>query len=165
MSSKNVMIICTDTYGKVFFKKLTNRLKNEKLIPNHRIYVERFNGPCSPKLERQLTIYACLREIDFVIIVADADGKPPTKIKKMIEVHIPAELKPSTGIVILEYEIEDWICISKGIRISDTKPSLILKQKEDYEKYKLCNYVSELKIGKLVSRCKSFYNFLKFLQH
>lgn len=158
------MILCTDTHGKLFFTNLINKLKNDGIIPNHRICIERFNGPCSQKLERQLKVYAHLRKIDFAVIVVDADGKPQKEIEKMIEIHIPTELKTLTGIVVLKYEIEDWLCISRGISIENAKPSIILKQREGYEKYRLCDYVSKLKIKKLIEECESFCKFIEFLK-
>lgn len=158
------MILCADTYGKSFFKKLTNRLKDEGLIPKFHICVDRFYGPCNPKMDRQMRVFAYLRQFSFFIIVVDADGRAQNKIRETIESHIGSELKASTITIVLDYEIEDWLCASGSICVKDNKPSIILKQIEGYEKFRLPDYVPKLDIEKLTKQCKSFCNFLKFLQ-
>ena len=161
--TRKVMILCTDTYGKRFFKKLTNRMKNEKLIPNYHVSVAKFYGPCNPKVDRQLRVFAFLRHFNSFIIVADADGKAQKKLQNAIESHISSKLKASTRTVILEYEIEDWLCVSEGICVKDNKPSIFLKQREGYEKYRLCDYVPKLNIERLTKECRSFCKFLECL--
>ena len=49
-----VMILCEDAYGRGFFKELTNRMKNEGLIPIFHVSVDRFYGACNTKLKRQV---------------------------------------------------------------------------------------------------------------
>jgi len=161
---RRLIILCADTYGKSFFKELTNRMKNESLIPNYHVSVAKFYGPCNSKLNRQITVFALLQKFNFFIIVADADGKSQKRVEKTIECHVSKKLKASTRFVILEYEIEDWICASKGMCIKGNKPSAILRQKEGYEKYKLCDYVSQLDIAKLTKECGSFCRFMECLK-
>lgn len=163
MSAK-LIILCEDTYGKEFFKALVLRLKKEGLVSNFPIATDRFYGPCNNKLERQMKVFACLREFNSFIVFADADGKRQEKILKKIECHVERGLKPLTKIIIFKYEIEDWLCASKGICIKDDKPSNILKQKGGYEKYRLPDYAPRLDIEKLSKESKSFCDFLSFLQ-
>jgi hypothetical protein len=162
MTPKKIMVLCEDTYGTEFFKELINRLKNEKFISaDMHVNAERFCGPCNTKLERQMKPMAMQRGYNFFMIVADADGKPVNEIKEKIKLHIPDNLKNKIHIVILEYEIEEWVCISLDMKI-DNKPSKTLKHKFNYQKYKLKEYVPKLDFKKL-KKCNSFNDFLKGL--
>ena len=157
-------ILCADTYGKEFFRLLLLRLKDDRLLPNFSFALDRFYGPCNTKLERQMRVFAYVRQINAFLVFVDADGKPQEKIRKDVACHVEPQLIASTRIIIFRYEIEDWICISKGIRIKDEKPSIILSRKEKYEKYKLPEYAAQLDIRKLTNECESFREFLEFAQ-
>jgi len=162
MTSK-IMVLCEDSYGTDFLKELINRLKSENIVPTGlHVNAERFYGPCNTKLERQIKPMAFQRGYNFFIIVADADGNPTEAVKKKIEYHVPNNFKDITRFVILNYEIEEWICISLNIEIND-KPSNILKRKFNYEKYKLKGYVPKLDFKKL-KKCRSFCDFVKELR-
>lgn len=161
---RNLMILSADTYGKAFFKDLTSRLKNEGLIPSYHVSATRFYGPCNSKVDRQLTVFAVLKGFDFFIIIADADGKPQKEVQRTIESHVSKKLKASTRTVVLEYEIEDWLCISKGLCFKNNKPSVVLNQREGYEKYRLCDYVNQLDFRRLSQECGSFCEFIKCLK-
>ena len=56
----------------------------------------------------------------------------------------------------------DWICYSLDIKITDQKPSSILKRHVNYEKYQLKKFVSRIDCSKL-STCTSFQQLESFL--
>lgn len=157
-------ILCNDTYGKAFFKLLTNRLKEEDYISNFHISVAKFYGLCNPKLDRQMRAFSCLRKYNYFIVIVDADGKPPLEIREKIECHFPKDIDTVNRVVVLENEIEDWICASEDIRLRDRKPSVILHHQRGYEKYRLPDYASRLDIERLREECASFQSFLQFLE-
>lgn len=66
-------------------------------------------------------------------------------------------------IILAEYEIEEWICISKDIKWKHSKPSDELKLKFGYMKSSLPKYAAELDFDKLGKNCKSFKAFLDAL--
>jgi len=157
------MIICEDRYGVGFFEQLANRLKNEGFIPGYlNVKAARFYGPCNTKLDRQIKALAYLSCFNFFLVVADADGESQQRVKERIEGHVPKELRNSCNTVVLRHEVEEWICYDKGIQIDD-KPSIILKEKEGYEKYKLDSYVAKLDINRLRKGCVSFCDFIECL--
>lgn len=158
------MILSEDSYGKGFFKELTNRLKNEQIISKFHVSVNRFYGPCNIKLEKQLKVYFELREFSNIIIFVDADGKSIEEIKRRIEIHIERCYEGSVKIIILKYEIEDWLCISENIKIRCNKPSKILKETKKYKKCRLKQYVPKLNFKKLCEECETFNDFLSILQ-
>jgi hypothetical protein len=154
------MVLCEDSYGTDFFKELINRLKSENMISDGlHVNTDRFYGPCNTKLKGQMKAITFQRGYNFFIIVADAHGKPANEIKSDIECHIPEDLKEITHMVILNYEIEEWICVSLNIKIND-KPSNILRRRFGYEKYKLKDYVPKLNFKRL-KNYQSFNEFIK----
>jgi hypothetical protein len=161
------MILCEDKYGVGFFKELTKRMKHENLIPNLHVSVAKFYGACNPKIERQMKAMAYLRNFDFFIIVVDADGKPERQLEEKIQYHISTKFTNSTRTVVLKYEIEDWLFISMGFPHTlisvNNKPSVILKEKKGYEKYKLKHNVPKLDFTRLIEECKSFCKFVECL--
>lgn len=158
--TRKIIVLCEDSYGVDFFKELINRLKEMNIVPEGlHVNAERFYGPCNTKLTRQMKAMGLLKDYNFFVIVADADGKPADDVRIKIECHIPNNLRNITHLVILKYEIEEWICISLDIKIND-KPSTILRHKFSYEKYKLKDYISKLNFEKL-KNCESFSDFVK----
>jgi hypothetical protein len=160
-----LLILSEDSYGKSFFSDLIKRLKDEGLISNFRLYVDRFYGPCNAKLERQLVTYREFKECDYFLIFQDSDGKPTTPIRERIEFHIDSSFSTSVKIIVLKCEIEDWLCLNEDIPIRNNKPSAILHQKQGYEKYRLKNYVPKLDIEKLRHICDTFAKFISFLEN
>lgn len=160
--TRKIMVLCEDSYGVDFFKDLIERLKKENVISKGlHIDTERFYGPCNTKLTSQMKVMVLLRDYNFFVIIADADGNPIDDVKSQIECHVPRDLRNITRFVILQYEIEEWICKSLNIKIND-KPSKILKHKFGYEKYKLRDYVPKLNFKRL-KNCESFSNFMNFI--
>jgi len=157
MSLRRV-ILCEDKYGGGFFKELISRLKNENMVPrNLGTDVAKFYGPCNVKLERQLKAMMMKRCRKFIIVV-DADGGNIGIVRNRVVQHIPHDLLNITNVVVLDCEIEDWICISLGMK-GNNKSSVILKHRLDYRKHKLKTYVSKLNIERLM-KCSSFSQFI-----
>jgi len=161
MSPRKV-ILCEDTYGKGFFKDLLNRLKSEGFVSTHLgVNVEMFYGPCNSKLGRQLKIMAYQKNCDFFIVFVDADGGNQAEVRERVDEHVPNHLRNVTCLIVFEYEIEEWLCFNFGIRIND-KPSVILKHRLGYEKYRLRSYVRKLDLHRLM-KCNTFHDFVNCL--
>lgn len=141
-----IKIFCEDSYGREFFKKLANRLKDENIISRGTgINTDRLRGLCSTKLRRILT--AALYSYNKVIIQVDAHGHRPAIVNKQVEQHIPVQRMKSACIVVLDYEIEEWLCFSEGLRVQGSpSPYEILKQRRQYEKHRLPSYAEKLNI-------------------
>lgn len=77
--------------------------------------------------------------------------------------HVPKEMITPVEIILAEYEIEEWICISKNLKWGHSKPSEELKNQFRYKKSSLPRYASELDFDKLIKKSKSFISFLKAL--
>lgn len=162
MSPRKV-IFCEDTYGKGFFKDLLDKLKKEGLVSTHLgVDIEKFYGLCNPKLGRQLKVLAHQRNRNFFIIVVDADGGNRAEARTKVVDHVPNSLRNVTHFIIFKYEIEEWLCFSLGIRIDD-KPSVILRHRLRYEKYRLRSYVPKLNLTRLMG-CSSFHDFVNYLR-
>jgi hypothetical protein len=151
-------ILCEDKHGGPFLKDLVNRLKNSKMITrSFSVNVAKFYGACNAKLRRQLIAESQVRVRRFVILV-DADGKNKTTIRSRVRQHVPSNLASITRIVVLDYEIEDWICVSLGINLN-SKPSILLEQRYGYKKHNLKSYVLKLDFQEL-QKCGSFCDFV-----
>lgn len=160
MSPKNV-VFCEDKYGGPFLRDLMNSLKNNNTIcRSSGVDISKFYGPCNVKLERQLLAKSRVRTCHFIVLV-DADGRDKASVRSRVFQHVPQRLASITRIVVLDYEIEDWICVSLGIRLN-RKPSVLLKQRFGYEKHNLKSYVPKLDIQRL-KKCVSFCDFLASL--
>jgi hypothetical protein len=160
MSPKRV-ILCEDKYGGPFLRDLTNRLKNTGLISrNVGVDTAKFYGACNVKLERQLLAMSQTKTCRFIILV-DADGRDKTSVRARVAQHIPRNLTGTTHTIVLDYEIEDWICAGLGIRFN-CKTAVLLKRRFGYEKYNLKSYVPKLDIQAL-QNCGSFCDFVKNL--
>ena len=156
MADCNIMIFTEDTYGRDFIKDLVARLKREGLIKSEiSVNVRRLAGVCNSKMQRQIKAAAITHR--RIIVIADADGKPIQEIRKRILYHVQSDLQDIVYTVILKYEIEEWICISLGLRTTK-KPSkeldeYIKKKEKDaksgYEKYMLPKFAGTLDISKL----------------
>jgi hypothetical protein len=73
-------------------------------------------------------------------------------------------------VIVFEYEAEEWICKSLGIRYgSYTKPSKALndwlrsKERKEHHKRDLPKFVSRLDLSLLNRNDKTFKNLIKFL--
>lgn len=165
----NFKVLCEDRYGIGFLEKLVDRMKNDQIIPTVPVSVTKFYGPCNPKTDRVLKTFAYMNNYDSFVFVADADGNPQMEVRNKVTQHIPTELQHSTDVVLLDYEIEDWLLVNEGIpwtlvsRIS--KPSTILRERIGYEKHRLRQYAQRLDIPKLRRQCRSFNEFVGCFNH
>lgn len=159
-----IKLIVEDFYGVEFLKKVIERLKETSLVNKNLIIPKPKHLPadCNKKLEEILEMFD--NTCDRIIIVLDGDG--PQNYGDRLEKaqsHVSNSMVTPVKIVLAEYEIEEWICISKNLKWKHSKPSEELKTKEGYEKYKLPKYASELNFGELQKKSKSFNDFLNAL--
>ncbi len=159
----NIKIISEDDYGGAFLKNVILQLKNKKLVGNISVKGSKPMRPlCNFKLDRILRSFdgSC----DKIIIMLDSDG-PENLEKRRVNVmrHKPDDLETPVEIILTDYEIEEWICISKNLKWKDSKPSDELKNQYGYIKSSLPKYASELDFDKLQRNCRSFKAFLNAL--
>jgi len=159
----NIKIISEDDYGGAFLKNVIAQLKNKKMIGNITVIASKPMRPlCNFKLDRILKSFDA--SCDKIIIILDSDGPQNYKSRYAnIERHVPDTLKTPVEIILTDYEIEEWICISKNIKWKHSKPSDELKLKFGYIKSSLPKYAAELDFDKLGKNCKSFKAFLDVL--
>lgn len=156
-----IKVFCEDAYGREFFKRLVNWLKDEKKVPRAlQMTVDRLAGLCNTKSERQIRAAASIS--DRIIVVVDAHGRQAEKVEREVLEHVPNRLRKNVQTIVLDYEIEEWVCVSRHLRFGN-KPSDTLKHQIDYEKYKLPSLVSELNFDILMNY-KSFAEFVKCLR-
>ena len=159
----NIKIISEDDYGGAFLKNVILQLKNKKLIGNVIVKGSKPMRPlCNLKLDRILKSFDM--SCDKIIIILDSDS-PENREKRRanIERHVPEDLKTPVEIILADYEIEEWICISKKLKCKHSKPSEKLKSKLGYIKSSLPKYASELDFDELQKNCRSFKAFLNAL--
>ena len=94
-------------------------------------------------------------KVDKIIIIADADGRNAEKKKRDILRFVKNEDLVHVQVVLLNYEIEEWICYSESISFGNQKPSDVLKHRKNYTKNQLPKYAERLDCKKLQS-CNSF---------
>lgn len=157
-----IKILCEDSEGIPFFKELVRRLKDERLVANSMgVDVAKFYGACNGKVDK--IIKATEHKYERIVIVSDCDGKPIDEVEPRITKHVPKEYTKAIRLVLLRYEIEDWLFVSDGKSIpTHAKPSKVLKDTESYEKHMLQKKVSILVFDKL-KKCESFTKFLDAL--
>lgn len=154
----------------LFFKNLLNRLKNEKVISSSvQFDVQAIiqGGPCNVKQSR--FIKAALQKYSKIILIFDADG-PENVINKtnQMKKHIPRNSESLISIVVLDHEIEEWICKSMKIKFT-TKPHKeldhhcrkISNNRKGYFKSNLIEYIDKIDIQHLTK--DSNYSFSKFI--
>jgi len=156
----NIKIISEDDYGGAFLKNVILQLKNEKLVGNISVKGSKPMRPlCNFKLDRILKSFdgSC----DKIIIMLDSDGPENLEPRRVnVMRHKPDDLETPVEIILTDYEIEEWICISKNLKWKNSKPSDELKNQYGYTKSSLPKYAVELDFDKLQRNCKSFMAFL-----
>lgn len=156
----NILILCDDSYGKSFYPKLIEKIYGRKpSIPPKRAV--------GPKVSRIIKANFISSNPDKIIRIKDGEGNRFDEVMRNIEEvelkNLDKTLKDKVKIVILDCEIEEWICISKDIKFN-CKPSRELRIRERYEKHMLPKYVDELDIDKLKRRSRSFRDFLNAIE-
>ncbi|MGC8726309.1 MAG: hypothetical protein ACP5RS_07040 [Thermoplasmata archaeon] len=158
-----ISVFTEDKYGPQFIKKLFLILKNKKIINQNIILYNAHRYPvCNYKLGRMVS--SALTDRDKALVLVDADGSNREDVKNSTLKHIKDEDKSKTEVIVLEYEIEEWICISSDLLWKGDKPSNILKSELKYEKYKLPDYADKLNFEKLSKSSLSFKDFLNSLK-
>ncbi len=159
----NIKIISEDDYGGAFLKNVILQLKNKKLVGNVSVKGSKPMRPlCNFKLDRILKSFdgSC----DKIIIMLDSDGPENLESRRInIMRHVPDDLETPVEIILADYEIEEWVCISRDLKCKHSKPSDELK-KEGYAKSGLPKYAAELDFDKLQKNCRSFKAFLSALR-
>ncbi len=155
----NIAILTEDTYGVNFFQNLITRLKKLGTIRNEvGIKIKRYN---IYKLTNLLRVVN--QDYDRTIVIVDCDGSCNNGNSKEINDLINKEGTKNTIGINLEFEIEEWICISEGMNYGPEKPSDVLKSQRKYEKFQLPIYVDKLKIEELLDKSESFFIFIRAL--
>jgi hypothetical protein len=159
----NIKIISEDDYGGAFLKNVIEQLKSKKMVGNIVVKATKPMRPlCNFQLDRILKAFDT--SCDKIIIILDSDDPQNYKSRYAnVERHVPDDLKTPVEIILTDYEIEEWICISKNLRWKHNKPSDELKLKFGYIKSNLPKYAAELDFDKLGNNCKSFKAFLDSL--
>lgn len=159
----NIKIISEDDYGGEFLKNVIVRLKDEKLVGNITIKGSKPMLPlCNSKLDRILKAFD--NTCDKILVILDSDEPQNSELRRAnVERHVP-EMKTPVEIILADYEIEEWICISKGLKWGHSKPSDELKNQFGYKKSSLPKYANELDFDILIKKSKSFIAFLNALQ-
>jgi hypothetical protein len=159
----NIKIISEDDYGGAFLKNVILQLTNKNLVGNISVKGSKPMRPlCNFKLDRILNSFD--RSCDKIIIILDSDD-PENLEKRRINImrHVPDDLETPVEIILTDYEIEEWICISKNLKWKNSKPSDELKNQYGYIKSSLPKYAAELDFDKLQRNCRSFKAFLNSL--
>lgn len=155
----SVALYAEDAFGPQFFRKLIPVLREQGLVPPETTLVDASKYPvCNPKLGR---IIAAARErTSRIIVVVDADGGNVTTAGLRTLGHVVPVDRDVTRVIVIDYEIEEWICVSMGYKTFGRKPSEVLREKLGYEKYRLPEYVAKLDFARLGRESASFARFL-----
>ncbi len=160
----NIKIISEDDYGAEFLKNVIAQLKTKKLVGNVTVKGSKPMLPlCNSKLDRILKSFDS--SCDRIIIMLDSDGPQNLEYRYTnIKRHVPNNMITPVEIILTDYEIEEWICLSKNLKWKHSKPSEELKNNFGYTKSSLPRYASELDFDELRKKCRSFIAFLDVLQ-
>ena len=144
-------MVVEDSFGPDFITRLFKKKVNEGLLVGRLVGVT----PCliGNKLRRKVN--AAFLDVERVIILMDADGQPLDQQTKKIKQYLDDRHLDCISIILLDYEIEEWICYSQGIPIKNEKPSKILKIRQNYQKNHLPKFAERIDCKKLAS-CPSF---------
>jgi hypothetical protein len=158
----NIKIISEDDYGGEFLKNVIAKLRDEKLVGNITVKGSKPMLPlCNSKLDRILKAFD--NTCDKILVILDSDEPQNREFRRTnVERHVP-EMKTPVEIILADYEIEEWICISKNLKWQ-SKPSEELKNQFGYKKSSLPRYAGELDFDKLTKKSQSFIAFLNALQ-
>jgi len=167
------VVITEDISGKKFVEEIIQRMRESNLISQDlKVDIDYGARPCRHKLTRIIKLYLTAPYIlgkkkkpyNKVILLCDGDGNPG-KVFDEVKDHVPKDLLDRVIIIVLDHEIEEWICTSLGIRWS-FKPSKALDQyvrrnikKDGYRKRDLPKYIKYLDINKLLNNSRSFKEF------
>lgn len=160
----NIKIISEDDYGGAFLKNVITQLKDKKLVGKITVKGSKPMRPlCNLKLDRILR--ALDNTCDKILVILDSDEPQNREFRRTnVKRHVPTNMATPVEIILTDYEIEEWICISKNLKWGHSKPSEELKNQFRYKKSSLPKYAGELDFDKLIKKSKSFIDFLNALQ-
>ena len=156
----NYFFIVEDKFGPGFFQKFFNKKLDEGFFQGKLTKTIRL--PIGPKMTR--VIKTVVHKVDRIIILADADGKSLESKESDVLQYVDSEHTSRVRIVLFDYEIEDWICYSLGIKPCGKKPSLVLERKRDYRKNRMPRYANDLDCQAL-QNCRSFKSLVDSLRN
>ncbi len=157
-----ISILIEDTYGPKLIENLIKKLKSAGVI-NSQIKLKPFKFTIS-KLKS--LIRARRNKKNKIIVIVDCDGDCGKNNASLIMDICHAEMLEDKCIVKLTYEIEEWICIVKGLSYNREKPSEMLRRKMGYEKYTLPKFADTIvsNIDALKKKSSSFRDFIECLK-
>ncbi len=156
-----VAVFTEDTYGAKFVKRLLGRLGLSSCVG----LCKRLAGVCSSKSVRQLK--AAALDYEKVVVLVDGDWEPEKVRRKMGE-HVCClgkGLREKVYVIVVESEIEEWVCESLGLKYRGLKPSCVLsnylrrERGYGYEKYMLPDFADVISPDKLGDN-ESFVSFV-----
>ncbi len=153
------IFLVEDYFGPAFFRNLFYKKRQENILSGQ--LKNSYRCALGPKLARLIRLN--IDSADRIIIIADADGQDHVKRLQQVEGYVENAYKKSVRIVLLDYEIEEWLCHSAGIKFRGQKPSSVLKHRKKYAKDQLPSYGSRLDCERLRD-CGSFGRFLSALE-
>ncbi len=160
-----IAVFTEDTYGVGFVRRLSEKLG---LCCHKRLY-KRLAGVCNSKSIRQLKTAAL--DYEKVIVLVDGHWRA-SDVKKAMDKHLgklEPELRSRIHLIIIESEIEEWICESLGLSYRGLKPSHVLsdylchERGYKYEKSMLPEFADIIDPGKLMNN-RSFKSFIRALK-
>lgn len=154
-----VTILIEDTYGKPFMDGLIKDLKSKEFVD--RSWAFKVNQYNVYKLNKMLK---AATDSDKIILFVDCDGDCNNNNARSIHEICEKQNNGKIGIIDLMYEIEDWLCISEGMKLGNQKSSSAIMAKTRYEKFRLPEYSTKLNVELLMKNCKSFKDFIILLK-
>ena len=152
-------LVVEDSFGPDFITKLFKKKFDEGLLSGKLAGVT--SCLIGNKLRRKVN--AALLDVDHVIVLMDADGQPLGQRTEAIKRYLDVKYLDYVSIVLLDYEIEEWICYSLGIPTKGEKPSAILKNHKNYKKNHLPRFAEKLDC-KILASCPSFLRLTQVLK-
>ena len=160
-----VAVFTEDSYGAEFVRRLLERPG----LSGRAGYCRRLAGVCSSKSVRQLK--AAALDYEKVVVLVDGDWDPENVRKRMNEhlENLRGELGSKVRVIVVESEIEEWVCESLGLRYRGLKPSQVLsdhlrrEKRCEYEKYMLPSLAGYVNPEKLASN-SSFNSFIRSIR-
>lgn len=154
-----VTVLIEDTYGKPFLDSLLKYLKAKELVDHSWAFdVNQYNVY---KLGNMLR---AANESNKIIVLVDCDGDCNKNNAPIIHDICEKQSNERIGMVYLRYEIEDWICVSEGMKLDKQKSSTVMMAKRGYKKFRLPEYADKLNVELLMNNCKSFKDFMTLLK-
>lgn len=149
--------IVEDCFGIYFIKSLFKKKSDSGLFSGKLITAKQ--QPINHKMSRIVKI--AMGKADRIVILMDADGESLEAKTSHIKSFLHDVDMSFVRIVLLDHEIEEWICYSQDISF-DEKPSKVLKVRLSYQKNQLPRYASKLDCEKLKT-CPSFERLISAL--